>query len=582
MSSETVPESFFIHSDLEVVYANPAFCTFFGVKSRGELSGTSLTDIVTAEYCSPLQEQVLRIENDDELTLGLTIEFQTFTAQPQRAILLSSLVKWDDSEYIRTSVFPITGAGDGSRQPTHGQAMNDAPMGITITDPSRADNPMIYANDGFCELTGYSRDEILGRNCRFLQGEATSEESVAQIRGAIDAEEPVTVELQNYKKDGSMFWNRVTLIPTRSNSNAVATWLGYQQEVTAEKQYEQDLSLFREQADEADRAILITDSEGIIEYINPAFTQLTGYTASETIGRTPNLFEPTEQDNEFDTGLWEQVTVGEIWEGKVANQTKYGEIFDVKRKIVPVTDEKGDITHFVWIDKDITEKILTTQTLDVLNRVLRHNLRNALTMIDGYAELLENEDIDPKTRQASVAVIREQAASMQKIAEKTAEVRSIWDPAETHGTWERLKIEPLVAGYQRQYPDVDINYFCEDNGEIQVRHAELFKKAIDEAVTNAIKHTDQSSPEVRISLQRNLDAKQLQISTADNGAGIPMSEWKIVQSGKESPLSHCLGVGIWFMEWIMTALGGTLTISDNKPRGSVVTFQLPVGDSSNK
>jgi len=405
---------------------------------------------------------------------------------------------------------------------------------------------------------------------------------VARMREAIDAGEPVAVELRNYKKDGSMFWNRVTLLPTRSNSKTVTTWLGYQQEVTAEKQYEQDLSMFREQADEADRGILITDSEGAIEYVNPAFTQLTGYTASETIGRTPNLIEPTEQDNEFDTGLWDRITVGEVWEGKVANQTKYGEIFDVKRKIVPVTDEKGEITHFVWIDEDITEKILTTQTLDVLNRILRHNLRNALNMIDGYAELLENEDLDSKTRQASVAVIREQAASMQKIAEKTADIRSIWDPAETHGTWERLELKPLVTGYQRQYPEIDISYFCEDRGGIQVRHAELLKKAIDEAVTNAITHTDQPSPEVIISLQRDLNGKQLQISTADNGSGIPESERKIVQSGRESPLSHCLGVGIWFMEWIMTALGGKLTISDNEPRGSVVIFRLPVGDSSNK
>jgi len=84
------------------------------------------------------------------------------------------------------------------------------------------------------------------------------------MREAIDAEEPVTVELRNYRKDGSMFWNRVTITPIRSESGTVANWLGYQQDITAEKEYQQDLSLFKQQAREADKAIFITDPEGTI------------------------------------------------------------------------------------------------------------------------------------------------------------------------------------------------------------------------------------------------------------------------------------------------------------------------------
>jgi len=577
MVTESVPDSFLIHSGMEIVYVDPAFCTLIGAKSQDQLIDTQFTDLVTSDHRAPLREQVTRIENNDDPTLGLSVELQTFTDQSQPAIVVSSLAEWDGTKQVHTSVFPIAGKSTEDRRLLYDQAMADAPIGITIADPSQPDNPLIYVNDGFCELTGYPRDEILGQNCRFLQGEATREEPVAQMRTTIDTEEPVTVELRNYRKDGSMFWNQVTIAPIRDESGAVTHYLGYQQDITSKKRYEQDLSLFKEQAEGSERAILITDPEGIIEYVNPAFERLTGYTTAEAIGKTPSILKSGQQDEEFYTGLWEQITAGEVWEAELTNQTKHGELFEAKQKVIPVTDDHGEITHFVGIEQDVTEDVLTTQTLDVMNRVLRHNLRNSVNTIDGHAELLEDEGLDPEARQESVAAIRDQAESMQKIAEKTADIRSIWDPADTHETWDQLDVRSLVDTYQRQYPDADISCTIEDNGCIEVRNAELFKTAMGEAVTNAIEHTGRSPAEVTITTEQDPDSNQFRIRVADNGPGIPNIEAQAIKSGEETPLSHSLGIELWLIEWITTTLGGELTIEDNEPRGSVVTFHLPVG-----
>ena len=577
MSAETGPDSFVIHSGMELVYANPAFCTLLGAQSQEQLIGSSLTDLVAADCRTTLSEHVARIEDEDAPALGLTVEFQTFTNQSQRAIVVSSLVEWDGTERVQTSVFPIAGKGAESRRLLNARAVDDAPIGITISDPSQSDNPLIHVNDGFCDLTGYPRDEILGQNCRFLQGEATREEPVAQMRAAIDAEEPVTVELRNYRKDGTMFWNRVTITPIRDESGTVTNWLGYQQDITAEKRYEHDLSLFKQQAEGANKAILITDAEGTIEYVNPAFEELTGYSAAEAVGQTSSILKSGQQDEEFYAELWEQITAGEVWEAELTNQTKQGELFEVEQKIIPVADAYGEITHFVAIEQDVTENVLTTQTLDVLNRVLRHNLRNSLNAIDGHAELLEDEELDPEARQASVAAIRNQTASLKKIAEKTAEIRSVWDPTDPHRAWDRLDIRSLVETYQRQYPDANITCPAEENASIDVQNTELFEIALDEAVTNAIEHADQSPAEVTITIQREPDASQLRIRVADNGPGIPELERQTIESGEETPLSHSLGIDLWVMKWITTSLGGELTIEDNEPRGSIVTFHLPVG-----
>jgi len=125
------------------------------------------------------------------------------------------------------------------------RAVDEAPVGITISDPSLPDNPLVYANQGYAELTGYDVEEVLGRNCRLLQGPDTEEEPVARMREAIDSEEPVSVELLNYGKNGTPFWNRVTLAPLYDGGE-LAHYIGFQEDVTERKEAE---ALARQRAD---------------------------------------------------------------------------------------------------------------------------------------------------------------------------------------------------------------------------------------------------------------------------------------------------------------------------------------------
>jgi PAS domain S-box-containing protein len=127
------------------------------------------------------------------------------------------------------------------QQRTH--TVDEAPVGITITDPDRADNPMIYVNDAFVEMTGYSRADILGRNCRVLQGENTDPDRVASIREAIDAGEPVSVELRNYREDGTEFWNHLEVAPVRDDDGTITNWVGFQQDVTERKRRRKQLEV---------------------------------------------------------------------------------------------------------------------------------------------------------------------------------------------------------------------------------------------------------------------------------------------------------------------------------------------------
>ena len=128
---------------------------------------------------------------------------------------------------------------------------NETAEGITISDMSLPDSPLIYLNEGFERLTGYSRAESLGKNCRFLQGERTNPQAVQKIRRAIDSGQSCTVELLNYRKNGTPFWNRLSISPLKDKQNRITHYVGVQSDITELKitkerleKANQDLRLF--------------------------------------------------------------------------------------------------------------------------------------------------------------------------------------------------------------------------------------------------------------------------------------------------------------------------------------------------
>lgn len=110
--------------------------------------------------------------------------------------------------------------------------LNGSKVAAVVTDPEQANNPIIYNNETFAQLTGYADDEIIGRNCRFLQGEKTDRTTIRQIKEAIRKREQITVTIENYRKDGSTFWNRLNIEPVTMDGRLY--FIGTQTDMTRE------------------------------------------------------------------------------------------------------------------------------------------------------------------------------------------------------------------------------------------------------------------------------------------------------------------------------------------------------------
>ena len=231
---------------------------------------------------------------------------------------------------------------------------------IVVTDPAEEDNPIIYVNKGFEKLTGYSFDEVVGQNCRFLQGDDHNQAGVQQLREDIGKGCSSSVQLRNYRKDGSVFWNELYITPVHDKKGNLLLFLGVQNDITPLKEANQERERLEMAIENADESILITTAEldapgPKIFYVNPAFTQLTGYEAEEVLGRDPRFLQGPKTERLVLDRLRRSLEAGETFRGEAVNYRKDGSEFVNEWHIAPV-NSSGEVVYWVATQRDVTER----------------------------------------------------------------------------------------------------------------------------------------------------------------------------------------------------------------------------------
>ena len=146
---------------------------------------------------------------------------------------LSEAVNADERRLALVVFLQLSGAGAQRHlEMVRDRAVVATELSFTISDPSREQNPLVWVNPAFSRLTGYELDEVLGRNCRFLQGPNTDPASISRIRTALAEERPITEVLLNYRRDGTAFWNQVSITPVLDGQGRVVNFVGVQSDVT--------------------------------------------------------------------------------------------------------------------------------------------------------------------------------------------------------------------------------------------------------------------------------------------------------------------------------------------------------------
>jgi len=234
---------------------------------------------------------------------------------------------------------------------SHDNALREISQGVLITG---ADRLITYANPAVERITGYAFADFVGQSCRLMQGAETSEETRQQMREALDANQAFHGEVLNYRKDGTTFWNELSISPVFDSQGKLSQFVGIQRDITARKQAEVELRIAAK-AFESQTAMLVTDAEGTILRVNQAFVLSTGYSAEEAVGQPTTLLKSGRQDKAFYERMWHDLIVKKYWQGVIWNRRKDGDIYAEWLTIHAVSSPDEITTHYVGAFSDITQ-----------------------------------------------------------------------------------------------------------------------------------------------------------------------------------------------------------------------------------
>ncbi|MDY7020687.1 MAG: diguanylate cyclase [Cyanobacteriota bacterium] len=277
---------------------------------------------------------------------------------------------------------------------------------IIITDATQPDHPIIYVNQAFEKITGYLASEVQGKNCRFLQGEDREQANLDIIRNALKNQEDCLTLLRNYRKDGTLFWNEVSIYPVQDNTGKVTHYIGIQNDITERKNIEEALKRSEKKFAMAFRAIpdpivISTLKEGRFLEVNESFCRLTGYQRQEIINKTVKDLKIWVDLQERLTTAQTLQNVGSIRDRELEFRTKNGEIKTllISAELIEVEDQLCMLT----VCKDITERQQIRAALEAANQKLQH-----LANIDGLTQIANRRSFDQAFEREWKRCFREQ------------------------------------------------------------------------------------------------------------------------------------------------------------------------------
>lgn len=261
--------------------------------------------------------------------------------------------------------------------------MNSAIDTIFVLD-LRGD--IIMVNSRAEELTGYTVGELIGMSSSRLIPNAEFDDVNEYFSSQKDSSGSVEQRTTLLRKDAAERTIKYRLVPLIQH-NRLRGIIGTAEDITEQSLAEGELRKLIQAVEQSPATVVITDTEGNIEYVNPKFTQLTGYEFHDVIGKNPRIMKSGSQPNEFYKELWETITDGREWRGEFHNLKKDGGAFWEFSSISPVKNEKGVITHYVAVKEDITERkqaedalIESENRLRVRNDIIENDLKNAQTI----------------------------------------------------------------------------------------------------------------------------------------------------------------------------------------------------------
>jgi len=487
------------------------------------------------------------------------------------------------------------------------RALESANNGIIITDALQYDNPVIYVNTAFQNITGYKSEEVLNRNCRFLYGTDKDQESLKTLKSAIEKGESCRVILRNNKKDGTLFWNELYIMPITNSEGLVTNFIGIQEDITDKKREEEERRHLSTIFDDSLNEIHVFDAKTLkFVQVNYGAQKNLGYTMDELLKMTPLDILPYKDEAEFrgivDILLKKNVQKLEV---ESVHYRKDGTTYPVESHLQ--LSKLGEREVFVAIILDITERKNYTTKLEnkVTERTkqLKEALRKEIEINElktRFLSLLSHEFKTPLSAILTSSLLLGKYELTEQQANRNKHIRTISDKVHLLNNVLNsfLSIEKFETGnLSYQFSEFKISEIVNDvifdaklllkEGQ-QIKYREniadlslyqdeqVIELILTHLIHNAIKYSPENSV-IHIDIEQNDELTTIKI--IDNGIGIPLKDQKNVFERyfrSENVINtEGTGIGLNIVKNHLENLDGIISFESEEHLGTTFTVSIP-------
>lgn len=487
------------------------------------------------------------------------------------------------------------------------KALDASISGIIITDNNQPDNPIIYCNSAFEVISGYSRKEIIGHNCRFLQAEDRNQKEREILAQSVKEGLDCAVVIRNYRKNGDLFWNELYMSPVKNSNGDVTHFIGVQNDVTERKKVEHDLRqqkvLMQQKVDE--RTVALRDSEAfltsIIETVregllvlDPKFRVISAnyhflrtfkVSAEETVGK---------QLYELGNNQWDILKLRELLitilptNNPVVDFEVEHDFPHIGKKLMLLNAYRIELEgqfkdQILLAIEDITERKEIERRKDDFLSIASHELKTPLTTIKGYMQILERNVPKEASDKFSVtlAKVSQYVERLNNLIAELLDVSRIQtgniELHEESFDFDRMMSE-VVEGIQASAQHHRIILTGKVDATVTADETHIMQ-VLNNLLSNAVKYGPESE---NIEVNVTNISEYVKVSVRDYGVGMSIDDKKRVferffRGSDIQKRFPGMGIGLYVCDQIIKNHNGTLWVESEKGKGSTFSFTIPKG-----
>lgn len=586
-----------------IVSVNKAYCDLVD-KKREDLEGKNLSEVFLNEFQEAVHKDYIknfrnktlasRYECSLELWNNKVIYVQaahTYLSISRQPLLLLSVFhnitdKKIAEDYLKESEEKFRHAFDYSA------------AGVSILN---LNGNFQKVNSSFAKMTGYSESEFKKLSFKDITYSEDIENSAGIFNDLLEGKTSFSSFEKRYvTKDKSIIWGYVSTSLVRDAENKPQFFISQIVDITERKSAEESIRKLSSAVEQSPAIIMITDTDGSIVYVNPKFSEVTGYSLNEIKGANPKILKTGHSSQDQYADLWRTIKSGNEWRGEFLNKKKNGELYWESAFISPIFDPNGKILNFLAVKEDITEKkkllsdlIEAKQKAEEMNKIksyffanMSHELRTPFVGIMGFSELLSESLQNPEEKYMAQQILK----SSKRLTDTLNKILNV-----TRIEFDNLEIKPVNFDICKLLNDIVILYSNSaqiKNTTIQiVRHKtsliintdpKVLEDVLNNLVSNAIKFTENGCITLSIDETEKGQKKYLVLKVSDTGIGIPKEkqeiiwqEFRQVSEGLNRSFEGT-GLGLTISKKYIKMLRGEISLESEPGMGSTFTIELPL------